>query len=165
MAGRKEGFGRLHSHQEASMVFDVSKTSPPSQEHQRTAKPSHLHAHPQQFQPWVSPQVPGSRKAHLHSHQTWGFAGSRSSAAALLEIRREESAAPRVLLVLLQAGSYTGCSEAQRVSAPGKCAGVTWAECSGSMGKASHHPYVPYAQFEEMGKQSDDCNCVNRLLF
>lgn len=34
------------------MVFDVYAKLPlPSQQHQRTAKPSHLHAHPQQFQP------------------------------------------------------------------------------------------------------------------
>lgn len=73
MAGRKDLAGS-HSHQKASMVFDVyAKISPPSQQHQRTAKPSHLHAHPQQFQPRVSPQVPGSRKAHLHSHQPWGL--------------------------------------------------------------------------------------------
>lgn len=136
--GRKDLAGP-HSHQKASMVFDVyAKISPPSQQHQRTAKPSHLHAHPRQFQPQISAPVPGSRKAHLHSCQPWGFAGSHLSTTASLEICREESAVPRVLL-MLQAGSYTCHSGAQSY--------CPWKVCRGDLSRVlrvhgAKHPTV-----------------------
>lgn len=137
MAGRKKGFGRppltpkgIHG------VWCLCENISPSQQHQRAAKPSHLHALT------LSSSCPGlcpsawEQKGTFAFLPAMGFCWLSFQCHSLAGDIREESAVPRALLVLPQAGSYTCHSGAQRVSAPGKRAGVTWTECSGSMGQS-----------------------------